>query len=1187
VNRRPTWFVLVCSLAAVTTHAARFDAPPPPQSGVFSNLPLAFELNRGQTDTRAQFFVRPAGMNLYLTEGGALLSMAPPPLRQQAERPSERLPPWQPQYLPEVEPASEPFDAVRPALALRYAFAQANPHPRIEGIEPLPGRANYFIGNDPKQWRTDIPMYRRVRYYDVYPGIDVVYYGNQGRLEFDIEVAPGADLAQVRLRIEGADGLALKPDGDLDVRTVLGSLVQRRPVVYQLISGKRRELRGDYVLQEEAREVAFNVPDYDRKLALVLDPTLIANFLVGGGGSDNGTAVAADASGNWYLTGYTDSSGGSAFPTTVGAYKTTNQGGTDIFVRKLSSDGLTVAYSTYIGGNGGDQAFGIGVDSAGIAYLTGNTNSSNFPTLGTPPPLQANNPAGAGGLSGFVTALNAAGSALVYSTYLGGSVSTFTSGAIAVDAAGNAYVTGYTGANDLPTTPDAFEPQTPASASLLNSSSYVFKFAPDGTRIFGTYLIDDLGDYAKDKAQKIAIDDQGNAYVTGTTAASFTTYNGVIPTQVGPGPGSGFASEILVARLNHTGRWLDWVTHLGGGGLDAAAAIAVNAGHQVMIGGWSQSDDLPPATPHSGANWGWIGQLDETGTQLLDSIWIGAAGVDAFINDLVWDGPYVTAVGEMQNPGALPASNAITSIDCGTGNTCGAATDYGGFIATFDPLTPTSLTRITGGTPGAGSPDTRLKAIAQAPNSATGRVATALTTNGTTPGATGKAYGKDAGSLVIDTLNGVVRPPVVQKYFDPPIAEPGQIVNLVIDIGNPNPATALTNVQFNDILPDCLTGSINFPNYSFYVEYQIHTYFANLGTLNPGASVRIEVPVESSAEGFCENQIDGVYSNEGSGGPAKALFWTHDFDSFTFAGPGSSMNTGSNYIGGKAVTNGADITSGVSMINDLPVNQAINFLKLTGNNATVGGGAMNILGGINNSGANNTVSTGLKFFLVPFVTNIGGTLNLTGPIDILGGELGFAGSGTTNVSGTISGQADVRVFSGYNYFDASPTSAGEIHLYGGTTFMNAVIHEKTFLDGDATLRGGGPWDSITVNAGTFYPGIGTTPASVDVGDLTLISKAALDFSANNSTHSAINTSGTVLLDGMTLKLNFGIAPPINATFSGLINSSGGHITGCPANVVGAQPNLVLMPLCTTQSISAKVTGNDRVFFGSFDFNPLP
>ena len=364
--------------------------------------PLVFEANRGQADARVRYLARSGGFNVFLTDSGAVLALGTgqtPTLPVRDKHADAReLAPW---LASSPEPA-EP--ATTTQLALHYQFADANSQPRIEGIDPLPGRSNYLIGDDPRQWHIGIPQYARVRYREVLPGVDVVYYGNNGRLEFDVEVAPGVDLASVRLRIDGADALDLDANGDLKVRTALGELRQRKPVVYQMIAGQRHEIRGGYALLDreargDAHALAFAVPDYDARVALVLDPMLDTSFLFGGTGSDTATAVAADASGNWYIAGYTSSSGAGVFPTTAGAYQTANAGNTDVFVRKLSNDGATVIYSTLIGGGGQDTATGIGVDANGIAYISGNTQSANFPTANA---LIGSNP---GNSPGFVAAV--------------------------------------------------------------------------------------------------------------------------------------------------------------------------------------------------------------------------------------------------------------------------------------------------------------------------------------------------------------------------------------------------------------------------------------------------------------------------------------------------------------------------------------------------------------------------------------------------------------------------------------------------------------------------------------------------------------------------------------------------------------------------------------------------------------
>ena len=389
-------------------------------SKAFGKVPLHFEANRAQTDPRVQFLARGGGYTLFLTPTETVLVLT--------------------------------------RTVVRMTALGANPEPRASGQAELPGKANYFRGNDRRKWDTNVPTYARVRYRDLYPGIDLIYYGTQGQLEYDFVLAPGADAGQVVLRFEGADKIEVDGHGDLVLQTATGALRQRKPVLYQQGADGRRAVAGGYVLKGADR-VGFQVGGYDRSRPLVIDPVLVYSTYLGGSGDDFFGRIAVDDSGSAYVTGGTRSAD---FPTTPGTVQAALRGTLDAFVTKLDPTGTAIVYSTYLGGSGdrfgtGDAGSGIAVDSDGNAYVTGGTFSADFPT--TPGAFQTT----LGGLSdAFVTKLDPTGSALVYSTYLGGRANTVSTGeggsGIAVDVDGNAYVTGTTENGDFPTTPGAFQP---------------------------------------------------------------------------------------------------------------------------------------------------------------------------------------------------------------------------------------------------------------------------------------------------------------------------------------------------------------------------------------------------------------------------------------------------------------------------------------------------------------------------------------------------------------------------------------------------------------------------------------------------------------------------------------------------------------------------------------------------------
>jgi hypothetical protein len=353
----------------------------PTASAAYGKIPLSFEANQGQTDGRVQYLAHGPGYTLFLTPTAATLELA------QSTRVS--------------------------GAVLDMQLVGARPDAPVRGLEEQRGTANYFIGNQPSDWHRDVATFGRVQYAGVYPGIDLVYYGNQQQLEYDFDVAPGANPGAITLTFPGATGIDLKAAGELVLHTAGGDVVQHAPVVYQDGPNGRQPVAGRYVLDGDGR-VGFALGAYDATRTLVIDPTLAYSTYLGGNALDEGRAIAVDDAGDAYVTGYTTSTN---FPTTPGAFQTEPAGNADVFVAKLNDTGTALVYATYLGGRGADEGWGIAVDAAGNAFVTGDTTSRDFPT--TPGAFQRQ--PGGGVSNAFVAELNATGSALVYATYLGGS----------------------------------------------------------------------------------------------------------------------------------------------------------------------------------------------------------------------------------------------------------------------------------------------------------------------------------------------------------------------------------------------------------------------------------------------------------------------------------------------------------------------------------------------------------------------------------------------------------------------------------------------------------------------------------------------------------------------------------------------------------------------------------------------
>jgi hypothetical protein len=572
----------------------------------YGKLPLAFDKNLGQTDPEVRFVARSRGGTAFVTASGGVFALAgDPPENPQKSHAGFRSP-----------------TARRDAAVFRMKLVGANRVAEPVGLEELQGKANYFIGNDPAKWRSNVPTYAKVKLPGIYPGVDLVYYGSRGQLEYDFIVAPDADPAAIRVAFEGVDDLQVNKEGDLVLRLAGREVLQRRPLVYEEDETGRRELGAAYALVGRD-EVAFRVPTHDSHRRLVIDPVLVYSTFLGGSQENvdfPGQGIAVDSAGSAYVTGVT---GSANFPTTPAAFQTAIGGDGDAFVAKLSADGSALVYSTYLGGSSFDHAFGIAVDGTGSAYVTGRTDSSDFPTVN---PFQA----AFGGLTdAFVTKLSADGSKLVYSTYLGGSNGDEGHG-VAVDSNGSAYVTGTTDSTNLPTTPAAF--QTTFGGV---EDAFVAKLSADGSKlVYSTYL----GGSDFDRAYGIAVDSNGSAYVTGgTNSANFPTTPAAFQTAFG-GKGAAF-----VTKLSADGSALVYSTYLGGSLGELGLGIAVDGKGDAYVTGATISSDFPTTArafqttygglpgggpPGADAGDAFVTKLNASGSALVYSTYLGGSQGD-------------------------------------------------------------------------------------------------------------------------------------------------------------------------------------------------------------------------------------------------------------------------------------------------------------------------------------------------------------------------------------------------------------------------------------------------------------------------------------------------------------------------------------------------------------------------------
>jgi hypothetical protein len=531
----------------------------------YGKLPLNFEANQGQTDQQVKFLARGSGYSVFLTPTEAVLS-----LRQPQTQPSTQ----SIHSVVKLQPTAKSETTV-----LHLQLIGSNPIAQVKGIQKLPSKSNYLIGKDSNQWHTNIAHYAKVQYKAVYPGIDLVYYGNQRQLEYDFVVAPGANPQNIRFQVKGASRLSIDRQGNLLLHTPSGIVRQHQPRIYQEINGQRKAIAGSYILLGK-QQVGFQVAVYDPSQPLVIDPVLSYSTYLGGNDTDSGSGIAVDRRGNIYVTGFTTSTD---FPT-KNALDSTLGGNLDAFVTKLNSTAAgdtSVVYSTYLGGNGEENGNGIAVDNRGNVYVTGITRSGDFPTTENAFARTLGGPSDA-----FVSKLSAAGNSLLYSTYLGGSSGNgndFGNG-IAVNNRGNVYVTGETYSTDFPIQ-NAYDSQLDG----LNDG-FVTKLNPAASGaaslIYSTYL----GGSGFDSSFGIAVDSRGNAYTTGLT------FSGDFPTKNGFEQTLGGNQDAFVTKVDPAAsgdRSLAYSTYLGGGSDEFGRGIAVDLRGNAYVTGRTSSTDFP------------------------------------------------------------------------------------------------------------------------------------------------------------------------------------------------------------------------------------------------------------------------------------------------------------------------------------------------------------------------------------------------------------------------------------------------------------------------------------------------------------------------------------------------------------------------------------------------------------------
>jgi uncharacterized protein DUF4214/beta-propeller repeat-containing protein len=611
--RREPLARLICFLLGCTTLWSGAPGRLPP-GRAFGDLPLRFEPNVGQTDGAVQFLARGAGYALFVTPTGVTL---------------------------------------RSGTVLRMQLVGSNPAATAEAREPHPARSHYLTGG---RWHTGVPAFGRILYRDVYPGIHLAYYGNQGRLEYDFTVAPGADPAAIRVSFPRSEQVSITPAGDLVLTTPEGEMRQEQLRLYQESAGGVVEVTGKYVLTGPG-QVGFEVGAYNHATPLVIDPVLSYATYLGGGSDDAITSMALDAAGNIYVAGWTSSTD---FPV-ANAKQPVTGGGVDAFVAKLNPAGRTLLYATYLGGRMEDRALGLAVDPAGEAVITGYTYSTTFPTASA---VQATP---GGGRDAFVTKLNAAGNGLIFSTYLGGSGQDSGNG-IALDAQGNIYVTGDTASTNFPT-------RNPFRAANQGQQDvFLAKLSPTGALLYSTYL----GGSTDDHASAIAVDSSGSVYLTGgTDSLNFPVLGAAQPV-------NGGGQDAFVAKINAAGSGLVYSTFLGGRGgtighPETGNAIAVDSAGNAYIAGTTSSANFPLANAYqaqiSGALDAFVAKLNAAGSALVYSTYLGGIGAD-YGTAIAVDAAGSAYVAGYTTSTDFPVSSAIQTNNAGL---------YNAYVVTLAP----------------------------------------------------------------------------------------------------------------------------------------------------------------------------------------------------------------------------------------------------------------------------------------------------------------------------------------------------------------------------------------------------------------------------------------------------------------------------------------------------------------------
>ena len=588
-------------------------------------MPMIFEINRGQADEDVRFIGRGAGFGILLKSNEAVLSLNAPAESTQAD-----------------DRKDEIGNCFTSQLRMRMEGAAHNATIRGEG--PQATRANYYLGRDRSKWISNIETYSRVSYSNVYPGIDLTFYGNPPELEYDFTVAAGGDPRNIRLSFEGANEVSLDAEGALILRSAAGTVTHKRPVAYQQINGSRVEVPAEFNRRDDGG-IGFDVGSYDQTLPLVIDPVLVYSTYLGGSAGDVGRGIIVNSIAESFIAGDSFSSNflRNATPTN-----------SDVFLGKVSINGLLLTY-TFFGGSKNDTAAGLSVDAFGNLYIAGTTESPDFPIAHSVGQSML------GESDAFVVKLTPTGDQFIYSSLIGGS-GTESGVSIAGDAAGNAYITGRTSSRDFP-----IVGPIQATYGGGDSDAFVAKLVPDGDILSYSTLLGGSGAENNDGKTGIAVDTAGVAYVVGDTQSSdFPTKNALRSAKSGPAS----SSDGFVAKINAAGTDFVYSTYLGGNDDDFAHAVAADNSGNAYVTGRTKSTSFTGSSatrPSSSASDAFVTKLNSAGSSLSYLTFIGGIAGEDSGNAIVVDSGGIAVIAGSAGDG-LAAVNAIQSFSRGGGD---------------------------------------------------------------------------------------------------------------------------------------------------------------------------------------------------------------------------------------------------------------------------------------------------------------------------------------------------------------------------------------------------------------------------------------------------------------------------------------------------------------------------------------